>query len=308
MNAILKPELIRNEQTTESPLAELLNRPVNQRDGLEILFDDGLYAKAEKIAKMMAMGKATVPKHLQNNEADCFAITIQAMQWGMVPFVVAQKTHLVNGTLGYEAQLVNAVVQNSGAITGSFHYEFSGTGNDLSCRVGAVLRGESEITWGEWLSKSSVTTQNSPLWKTNPSQQLGYLQVKNWARLYCPGSLLGIYSEDELEPAKPATRPFSPPTQNTWAKPVNKPVVPELKPAEQEYYPPEFYPNDRFISMAPKWFDAIDGGKKSEDDILASLAAKNIKLTELQLAVFRRAEGGPTLDDFIQSFENGELE
>ena len=40
----------------------------------------------------------------------------------MNPFAVAQKTHVVNGSLGYEAQLVNAVVQASGAIDGRFHY------------------------------------------------------------------------------------------------------------------------------------------------------------------------------------------
>ena len=39
----------------------------------------------------------------------CMAVTLQALQWNMSPFAVAQKTHLVNGTLGYEAQLVNAV-------------------------------------------------------------------------------------------------------------------------------------------------------------------------------------------------------
>ncbi|SPX63869.1 Uncharacterised protein [Leclercia adecarboxylata] len=39
------------------------------------------------------------------------AIIMQAMQWGMNPYAVAQKTHLVNGVLGYEAQLVNADLQ-----------------------------------------------------------------------------------------------------------------------------------------------------------------------------------------------------
>jgi hypothetical protein len=128
---------------------------------------------------------------------------MQAMTWGMSPFVVAQKTHLVSGTLGYEAQLVNAVVQASGAITGRFHYEYEGKSPALLCRVGAVLRGESEITWGNWLNEKEVTTKNSPLWKTNPAQQLGYLQVKNWTRLYSPGAILGVYTPDEIETFAP---------------------------------------------------------------------------------------------------------
>lgn len=156
-----------------------------------------------RMAEMMASGKSTIPVHLQKNPADCMAVVMQSMQWGMIPNVVAQKTHLVNGTLGYEAQLVNAVVQSSGAITGRFHYEYKGASPQLECRVGAVIRGESEITWGNWLNEAKVTTKNSPLWKVNPSQQLGYLQVKNWARMYCPGAILGVYTPDELEQPTP---------------------------------------------------------------------------------------------------------
>jgi hypothetical protein len=156
-----------------------------------------------RMAELMASGKSTVPVHLQKNPADCLAVVLQATQWGLNPFAVAQKTHLVSGTLGYESQLVNAVVQQSGTISGRFHYEFKGNSPSTECRVGAVIRGESEITWGEWLNESKVTTKNSPLWKTNPKQQLGYLQVKNWARLYCPGAILGVYSPDEFDAPQP---------------------------------------------------------------------------------------------------------
>ncbi len=143
-----------------------------------------------RLAEMMASGKSTVPAHLQKNPADCMAVVMQAAQWGMNPFAVAQKTHLVSGTLGYESQLVNAVVQQSGTISGRFHYEYRGQNGSTEC-------------WGEWLSEAKVTTKNSPLWKTNPRQQMGYLQVKNWARLYCPGAILGVYSPDEFDAPQP---------------------------------------------------------------------------------------------------------
>ncbi|EJO9548336.1 RecT family recombinase [Cronobacter sakazakii] len=156
-----------------------------------------------KFAEVMAQSRVTVPAHLAGKPADCMAVAMQAAQWGMSPFAVAQKTHVVNGALGYEAQLVNAVVQNSGAINGRFHYEYRGEGASLECRVGAVIRGEQEITWNDWLCISSITTKNSPLWKTNPKQQFGYLQVKNWARAHTPGAILGVYTPDELEESRP---------------------------------------------------------------------------------------------------------
>ena len=176
----------------------------------DMMLNTNLLAQAEKMAEWMSSAKVTVPKHLQGNVGDCYAIVLQSLQWRMSPFIVAQKTHLVNGTLGYEAQLVNAVLEASGAIRTRFHYEHKGDGNTLETRVGAIPAGESEIVWTEWLKSSEVTTKNSPLWKTNPRQQMGYLQVKNWARAYKPSALLGVYSVDELADYPPTERDITP--------------------------------------------------------------------------------------------------
>jgi hypothetical protein len=180
-----------------------------------------------RFAETMATGNVTVPKHLQKSPADCLAVAMQAAQWGMNPFAVAQKTHLVNGTLGYEAQLVNAVLQSSGAVVGRFHYEYSGDGPKLSCRVGAIPKGELEVVWGQWLCISDVTTKNSPLWKTNPKQQLGYLQVKNWGRAYAPGAILGVYTPDELEQLP--EREINPMPANSHGTSSAEPVKTSLK-------------------------------------------------------------------------------
>ncbi|BCU60690.1 enterohemolysin [Klebsiella variicola] len=152
-----------------------------------------------KIADVMSQGISTVPKHLQGKPSDCLAIVMQAARWGMDPYVVGQKTHVINGTLGYEAQLVSAVLTATGAIRGRFHYEYRGEKDLMECRVGAVISGEKDITWNEWLCVSEVTIKNSPLWKSNPKQQIGYLQVKYWARAYTPWAILGVYTPDELE-------------------------------------------------------------------------------------------------------------
>ena len=173
-----------------------------------IAFDPGTLQAMQRLAEAMAAARVTVPKHLAGSPGDCLAVVMQAAQWGMNPFAVAQKTHIVNGTLGYEAQLVNAVACSTGAIRGRFHYEYRGEGADIECRVGAIPAGESEIVWNEWLSAASVQVKNSPLWKTNPKQQLGYLQVKNWARQYAPGAILGVYSVDELAEI-PVERPVT---------------------------------------------------------------------------------------------------
>ncbi|MGC4732758.1 RecT family recombinase [Providencia hangzhouensis] len=180
-------------------------------NNMSLLFNPEAMNCVIRIADLMASGTATVPKHLQGKPADCLAITMQASRWGMDPFVVGQKTHLINGTLGYEAQLVNAVITSSNVVTGRFHYEYGGDWekivgkkenrdeSGLYIRVGAVLRGETEITYGEPVYLADVQVRNSPLWKTMPKQQIAYLAVKYWSRLYCPEVIMGVYTPDELE-------------------------------------------------------------------------------------------------------------
>jgi len=198
------------------------------------VFNPQALSQLTSFANLMADSSISVPAHFAGKPADCMAVVMQAMQWGMNPYAVAQKTHLINGVLGYEAQLVNAVISSSNAIVGRFHYEYDGdwskctrtreetvkkpakgggtydkvervrgwTDEDeigLSVRVGAILRGESEITWGEPIYLSGVVIRNSPLWVSNPKQQIAYLGVKYWGRLYCPEVILGVYTPDEVE-------------------------------------------------------------------------------------------------------------
>lgn len=174
-----------------------------------------------RFATLMADSKATVPQHLAGKPADCLAVTMQAAQWGMNPFAVAQKTHVVNGTLGYEAQLVNAVVSSSNLLSTRLNYRWDGDWSkvngksdkspSLTVTVSAVLKGEAEpreLT----ISMAQAGVRNSPLWEQDPRQQLAYLCVKRWARLHAPDVLLGVYTPDELQEATPRVeRDITPP-------------------------------------------------------------------------------------------------
>lgn len=174
-----------------------------------------------RFATLMADSKATVPAHLAGKPADCLAVTMQAAQWGMNPFAVAQKTHVVNGTLGYEAQLVNAVVSSSNLLATRLNYKWDGDWSKVSGKtdkspsltvtVWATLKGEYEprtLT----ISMAQAGVRNSPLWEQDPRQQLAYLCVKRWARLHAPDVLLGVYTPDELQEAQPRVeRDITPP-------------------------------------------------------------------------------------------------
>lgn len=230
-----------------------------------LIFNNQAMDMLFRLAETMAQGTVTVPDHLRGKPGDCLAICMQAAQWKMNPFAVAQKTHIVNGKLGYEAQLVNAVVQTSGAIIGTFKYEYSGDGETLQCRVGAIIAGESSITWSEWLGLWQVAVKNSPLWKSNPKQQMGYLQVKNWSRAFCPGAILGVYTADELE----ATN-----------APRERDITPRTPSNEPDALP--YYPSEKFEQNFVLWEKAILGGRRTTADILNMAESKGFQLTNDQ--------------------------
>ncbi|MHA8112821.1 RecT family recombinase [Kosakonia cowanii] len=209
-----------------------------------------------RFSELMAQSKATVPQHLAGKPADCLAVTMQAAQWGMNPFAVAQKTHVVNGTLGYEAQLVNAVVSSSNLLTTRLNYEWAGDWSkvngktdkspSLTVTVSATIKGEAEPR-SLTISMAQAGVRNSPLWEQDPRQQLAYLCVKRWARLHAPDVLLGVYTPDELEESRPRVERDVTPQPATAAgmnalingKAADSQPVEEKQPTQKEDRSPE---------------------------------------------------------------------
>lgn len=205
--------------TTTHDLA-VLDMAMPHYDVATMMFNPDIMSRLERFSELMAQGKTTVPAHLRGSVGDCLAVTLQAMQWRMNPHAVAQKTHLVNGTLGYEAQLVNAVINTMAPTKDRLHYEWFGEWekyinaglqkkdeDGLGVRVWATLKGELEPRELEILLKP-ITVRNSPNWKSDPRQQIAYLAVKRWSRLYCPDVILGVYTPDEL--ADPVEKNINP--------------------------------------------------------------------------------------------------
>lgn len=275
MNAVTKTE--------SSALA------VHSASSYALLMDPSSLERLERIADLMASGKTTIPQHLRGSKGDCFAVVLQSMQWGMNPIAVAQKTHLVNGTLGYEAQLVAAVINSSGVVKDRFSFEWFGdwtkivgrfkevesrtkkddNGNPkkyivpawkqedehgLGVRVWATLKGESQPRVLELLL-TQARTRNSTLWTEDPKQQLAYLAEKRWSRLYAPDVILGVYTADEL--AEPGER-FMGMADEVGAPPAQ----------------PAAYSDEQFATLLPDWRLAIAAGKASATSVIAKIKTK----------------------------------
>lgn len=297
------------EATQEQQLRTL---PHPETSTSTLVLDGNSLDKMMKLADLMATGRATVPKHFNGNPADCLAVIMQSMQWQMNPFAVAQKTHVVSGVLGYEAQLVNAVITSRAPVRGRIQYEWFGawekvlgkfeereskTKNDdygrpvkyrvpawnvadeegLGIKVWATFRGEEtprELT----LLMTQARTRNSTLWADDPRQQLAYLATKRWARLYCPDVILGVYSPDELD--GPKTRDMG------SAQVVSQPKQVGEQAAAQEL---PSYSDDEFTTRLAEWKSLIEAGRADAERII-KMSASRVTLTDDQKKAIRDLE------------------
>ena len=167
------------------------------------------FANVEQVmefAKMMSVAQIAIPKHLRGNPGACLGVCIQAVEWRMSPFAVANKSYSVNDRLAYEAQLIQAVILQRAPIKGRLKVEYTGTGENRVCRVWAELREQDGGGIVEYVSPlfGRITPKNSPLWKTDPDQQLFYYSARSLARRHFPDVILGVYARDEIEDSRPA--------------------------------------------------------------------------------------------------------
>jgi hypothetical protein len=158
-----------------------------------------------EFSKMMAQC-GTMPDHLKDKPGECFRVVVQAAQWGMNPYTVADCTSLVHGRLCYEGKLVHAVLQAMGAIKGSLDFELSGKErtDQRTVTVVGVLRDGREKrisgTVADWKTEHKGSPWGRP---GNYDRQLCYRGAREWARIYAPQALMGVYTPDEMVEAEP---------------------------------------------------------------------------------------------------------
>lgn len=195
---------------TEQQSRELVPQPVvdikagSGLEGSRALFLPASYVEAKAMAADMA-GSTAVPGHLRGKEGNCLAVLMQSARWGLDPFAVASKTYFINDQIAFEAQLVNAVVISSKILEGRLSIQYTGEGNSLRCTVSGKIKGDPERKVKSQ-AIARIKVRNSPLWVTDPEQQLGYYTTRAWARLHAPDVLMGVYTPDELQDGAEAKR------------------------------------------------------------------------------------------------------
>ncbi|MFW6341401.1 MAG: recombinase RecT [Halothiobacillaceae bacterium] len=169
----------------------------------------------QQLAEIMAKC-GTMPKHLQGQASDCFRVVVQAAKWRMDPFAVAECTSLVHGRLCFEGKLVAAVLRSMGAIEGRLEYDIQGSGQSAKITVTGTPRGGKPVELTGSVAQWKTSNSN---WQSMPETMLVYRGTRQWARLYAPEAILGVYTPDEIEEVE--------------TREVDAEVVPEPKPAKK---------------------------------------------------------------------------
>lgn len=292
-------------QRAESTALTTIDNAPRMMGGRELILQaDNLNAMI-RVSELMAGSGQAVPRHLRKNPGACFAVTSQAMRWNMDPFALAQKTYTTddNAPLAYEGQAIIAALNNSPLLLNRLVFEWGGawekivgrfvwkdstkktdenTGkpkkylaknwddNDeqgLYCTVSATLAGEREPRVLQ-LFMMQARVRNSPLWVEDPRQQLAYLAARRWGRLYAPDVIMGVYTPDELEEARPE--------KFMGAADVVEPPAPTPAPA------PEAYAREKFDANFAQWEGIVQSKRKTHAAMIAFIEAKGVKLSDLQ--------------------------
>lgn len=167
--------------------------------------------------------------------ANCFLVVNQATRWGMDPFAVAQCCSVVHGKLTFEGKLVAAVLDAKLGVR--LRYAWAGEGERMSITVSGTLDGVEETIDGS-VADWRTTGTGTPWVPKNFRRMLAYRGAREWARLYAPAVMLGVYSEDEMEQLSRPMREVNP-------RPLTSPPpAPQLSGSRASIAPPPAPPAD----------------------------------------------------------------
>ncbi len=283
-----------------------------------LVFSPVAMSQIQELSTLMANTSGIVPRHFNNNPGACFSIIMQAGRWGMDPFSLAQHTFDISGKLGFEAKVIQSVLQSAGGI--KFKSKYSG---DWSKVRGKTVERESrpkgpndkpkkfrvpnwtandEIglnltltgVWPDGREETMVVEMNSchprqsTNWAHDPEQQVWYSAIKKFGRRYAPELLLGVSDRDDLA-----------------ARNDTKPMEKEINPVEK-HVEPERSTLDDVMQETQSTQETSSG----LDDIMTENFVPDSRFKELQDIL----TGVNTKEDYRQAaplvthaFKNGEL-
>lgn len=210
-------------------------RQIHRVENVQPMLDSSRFEHMQRAASAL-MHSTLLPESIRGDAPQqCFSNMMLVLdlseRWKLPPLAIAQCIAIVHNKIVYEGKLIQAMLESSLGVR--LHHYYTGQRGTLDYRVfisdrpfaelvdqtlpaveqaaaiAAILQPGVQIPgWriidgsvGEWRTfKKNSTTEANPAWTGAATRnQLAYRGNREWARLYEPGPMLGVYGEDEID-------------------------------------------------------------------------------------------------------------
>jgi len=216
-----------------------------------LIYNPEALENLQTLAEVLCSQTGMVPEHLRESKGDMMAVIMQAGRWGLDPLMVAQSTFCLNGIIGYEAKLMQAIVKANGGLWfsgehyGAWEKIVGNTKTTKATKKGKYGDYEAEKTVAAWLPEDEMGVgyiitghfpdgrteeldvplitckpRHSTNWIYDPQQQIHYAAVKRFVRRFAPELAIGVRDYDDVMCSN-KEKEINPP-QKTTQKPKKK--------------------------------------------------------------------------------------
>ena len=186
-------------------------RVVNDDSEFSMMLDTGKFEHLQRLAKLFC-SSTLIPEHFRGEEnlGNCFIAIQMAVRLRVDPLMFMQKSYIVQGKPGMEAQLAIALVNSSGLFKDPIEYQVQCDVADdpfdpsYMVRAYAVRTSTGKRIDGPWIDWKMVKAEGwfdkkGSKWQTMPAVMFMYRAATFFARTACPERLMGMSTVDELD-------------------------------------------------------------------------------------------------------------
>lgn len=171
--------------------------------------DKDAFNQMLRVSQMLSQS-SIVPQNYQGKPQDCFIAVELASRMNTSPVFIMQNLYVVKGKPSWSGQACTAMINASGKFanvkpvyTGKEHTDTWG------CYLQAIRLADGEVVCGTevtikmakdegWYNKPDKYGKETSKWPTMPKQMLAYRAAAFFARVYCPESLMGLQTYEEV--------------------------------------------------------------------------------------------------------------
>ena len=147
-----------------------------------------------------------VPERFRGNPGDCVIVLDLAKRLKSSWLAVMQHVYSVHGSIGMEAVMVVALVNQSGLFVDPLEYEVEGTDAkkpDFRVRAFAKRKSTGTVLYGPWIDWELVKGEGwlqkkGSKWQTMADQMFHFRAASWFQRRHCPEVTMGMLTTDDL--------------------------------------------------------------------------------------------------------------